>query len=401
MKQNKARILLVCPLPPPVHGSSIVSRNIVESELLNSAFKVDCVNISTSRTMSEIGKFPIAKLWRYVGSLLRMLWLLLTRRYELVYLAITVNGIGFLKDFPFVAMARIFCRRRVIHQHNKGMAPYARKRIFGALLRYAYKGTKVMLLSERLYEDISDVVSHEQVLVCPNGIAPLKEEGIQNNWKVQTPEPTLLYLSNLIESKGVWVVLDACKILKDKGFSFHCYFVGGVSKQIDADVFAEAVRERGLESMVEYVGPKYGPDKDAYWQKADVFVFPTFYYNECFPLVVLEAMQRHVAVVSTSEAAVPDIVDEGVTGLLVDSAILRQTSCNEMLGKSATAEDRERSRHFNPARGQETAQALQRLLTDPELRRRMGEAGYEKYQREFTLEAFERRMLECLKNSIK
>ena len=54
MKKRNPRVLLVCPLPPPVHGSSMVSNCIRESRLINGAFDVDCVNISTSRGMAEI-----------------------------------------------------------------------------------------------------------------------------------------------------------------------------------------------------------------------------------------------------------------------------------------------------------------------------------------------------------
>ena len=56
MLENNAKILFVCPLPPPVHGSSMVSQSIKESSVLNDEFEMDFVNLSTSRTMEEIDK---------------------------------------------------------------------------------------------------------------------------------------------------------------------------------------------------------------------------------------------------------------------------------------------------------------------------------------------------------
>jgi hypothetical protein len=50
MLENNAKILFVCPLPPPVHGSSMVSQSIKESSVLNDEFEMDFVNLSTSRT---------------------------------------------------------------------------------------------------------------------------------------------------------------------------------------------------------------------------------------------------------------------------------------------------------------------------------------------------------------
>jgi glycosyltransferase involved in cell wall biosynthesis len=125
-----------------------------------------------------------------------------------------------------------------------------------------------------------------------------------------SPTVNLLFLSNLIPSKGVYVLLDACKILKEKGQDFHCHFVGGESKEINRSVFEQAVRERGLDDCVTYHGPKYGEDKERYWQMADIFVQPTF--EDCFPLTLVEAMQNRLPIISTDEGAIPDIVKNGI-----------------------------------------------------------------------------------------
>lgn len=392
----------MAPLPPPVHGSSVVSKQIKDSKLINDAFRCDFVNNSNSRKMNEIGKFPIAKIGRYLGAYFCMLWKLLTHRYDLTYLAITVNGIGFLKDWPFAITARLLSRHHVIHQHNKGMDGYVEKWPYSWMLRSCYKNAKVILLSWKLYEDISKVVSEEQVMVCPNGLTiPEILVNGEGNVKAKTNAiPVFLFLSNLIESKGVYVLLDACKILKDNGQKFRCVYVGGVSKQINIESFELSIHERGLEDCVKYVGPKYGEDKEAYWNDADVFVFPTFYYNECFPLVVLEAMQHRLPVVTSNEAGIPDMVKDGQNGYLVDAKVLKKNSSRETLGSLATDEEREKSRQFNAIRGAETARALELLLTNPDLRHQMGEAGYERYKRLYTQEVFENRMLECLKKSL-
>ncbi len=53
---GKARLLMVAPLPPPVLGSSMVSQSMKESSILNEQFRMDWVNLSTSRRMEEIDK---------------------------------------------------------------------------------------------------------------------------------------------------------------------------------------------------------------------------------------------------------------------------------------------------------------------------------------------------------
>ena len=416
------RILFIAPLPPPVHGSAMVSKYIKDSAKVQSVAQCDWVNLSTSRRMDEIGKGGAMKLLRFMGAYLKTLWLLLTHRYDLCYLAITCHGIGFLKDAPFVWLCKMFGCRVLIHQHNKGMSNCIERWPYRWLIPYIYKRARVMLLSWHLYPDIAKVVKREQVVICANGIAAeqqvncdgslvnvasprlnaaeqrlivtgslvnVAEQRLKDNQSQGDDSPAtalrltsssaainrseaaslpvnLLFLSNLIPSKGVYVLLDACRILKDKGLDFQCNFVGGETKEIDRARFEAEVQKRGLEGMVRYEGPKYGEEKEEYWRSSDVFVQPTF--EDCFPLTIVEAMQHGLPVVSTDEGAVPDMVADGVNGFVCER--------KDVSG---------------------LAGALERLITDAALRMRMGEVGRKRYEEEFTLERFEERFAECLR----
>ena len=126
--------------------------------------------------------------------------------------------------------------------------------------------------------------------------------------------------------------------------------------------------------MAVYHGRKYGKDKEAFFCSADVFVFPTFYHNECFPLVLLEAMEHGLPCISTTEGGIPGIIEDGQTGYLVP-------------------------KHD----AQALAEKMQILLFDTDLRCNMGKNGRDKFEREFTLDRFEKRMcgiLEELVNSL-
>lgn len=364
---KKKRILFMTPLPPPVHGSAMMSQYIKESKLINEAFDCDYVNLSTSRRMDEIGKTSIAKLGRFIGSYAKVLGKLLCHRYDLCYLAITCHDIGFLKDAPFVLMCKLFRRKVVIHQHNKGMAGCVDKPLYRWLLPLVYRNTKVILLSWRLYPDIEKVVKKEQILICPNGIPEtLKEEPVaKRNNKI----PHLLFLSIFLITKGVLVLLDALEILKEKGYSFVCDFVGGETAEIDAARFKDEVEKRGLDRLVIYNGRQYGVDKERFFKQADAFILPS--YNECFPLVNLEAMQYKLPVITTNEGGIADIVEEGVNGFVREK-------------QDAVA----------------VADRLAVLLADENLRLSMGESGYRKYKANYTINRFEMNLLECLKKSI-
>ena len=268
------------------------------------------------------------------------------------------DGVGFLKDAPFVLLCKLFRHKVVIHQHNKGMAKDVDRHIYRWLLPMVYRNTKVILLSWRLYADIEKVVKREQVMICPNGIP-------DTNSKITSAErhndvPHILFLSNLIVSKGVLVLLDALKTLKERGCRFVCDFVGGETKELDGRRFALEIEARGLDDIAVYHGRKYGKDKEAFLQTADIFVFPTFYFNECFPLVIIEAMMNGLPVISTDEGGIRDEVKDGKNGFVVkpqDSKVL--------------------------------ADAIQRLLDDKNARHTMGAEGRRMFKERFTMVYFE------------
>ncbi len=360
----RQRILFVVTLPPPVHGSAMVSQYIKDSKLINEHYKCDFVNLSTSRKMDEIGKKSPIKIWRFLSSYLILLYKLIVHRYALCYLAITCHGMGFLKDAPFVLLCKLFGRKIFIHQHNKGMNKDVDRPVFKHLLLLVYKNTKVILLSWRLYPDIEKVVKREQVLICPNGIPETFREDPHFNRNNKVPR--LLFLSNLIESKGVIILLDACEILKDRGYSFVCNFVVGETKEIDAARFKEEVKRRGLNQVVVYHGRKYGKEKRNSFENADMFILPT--YNETFGLVNLEAMEYKLPIVTTDEGGIPDVVKDGINGL-----ICQQRNADDLADKIAY------------------------LIDHPQERVKMGEEGYKLYKKNFTYSCFENQLFNILK----
>lgn len=370
----KSKILFIMHMPPPVHGAAMVGQYIHDSELINREFDSYYINLTTAKNLQDIGKVGMRKLFDFFKLLRKIRKTLNEVKPDMVYITPNACGGAFYKDFVVVQMIKAMDFCVVAHYHNKGVATHMGKWLDNALYKRFFKGIKVILLSECLYEDVKKYVDKKNVFICANGIPSSSAldshslfSAIHNN-KI----PHILFLSNLLVSKGAVVLLDALRILKDKGCSFICDFVGGETVEMDAVLFENEVAKRGLDGIVVYQGRKYGKDKETFFNSADMFVFPTFYHNECFPLVLLEAMEHGLPCISTTEGGIPGIVDDGMTGYLVP-------------------------KHDAMA----LADKIEILLQNADLRQRMGLAGREKFEREFTLEVFEKRMTEILSENVK
>lgn len=368
-KQKKDTILFILHLPPPVHGAAMVGKYIHDSKVVNEAFDCHYINLTTAKDLADIGRIGVRKLGRFAALLKKIRKEVRRLRPQLVYVTPNACGGAFYKDFIVVQMLKRMGCRVVVHYHNKGVSTRQDRWLDNLLYRRFFKGLKVILLAEALYRDVEKYVSRNDIYICPNGIPESlsdEPEAARHN-KI----PHFLFLSNLLESKGVLVLLDACKILKEKGYSFVCDFVGGETAEIDATRFAHEVEVRSLNRIAVYQGRKYGNEKNAFFEKADAFVFPTYYPNETFGLVNLEAMEWKLPIVSTDEGGIPDVVKNGENGLI----------CKKKNADSL-------------------ADCMEQLLNSEDLRIKMGEDGYKKFKQFFTLSSFESNCVQVLTNVI-
>lgn len=360
MTETRKNILFMLHLPPPVHGSTLVGEMLKKSKIINDTFQGRYINLILSTRVHESGKTNLKKLIRFMVIWLHLLGKLIHRKPDLCYYALTTTGSGFKKDVLLISLLRLFRVRIVYHIHNKGIIHARMKKINHLLYKFVFKNSRVILLSQYLYYDIEEYVSQDQVYICPNGVKDYQP----NTTFLTLPENGLfkiLFFSNLIEEKGVFTLVAACSILKDKGYTFQCDFVGGEG-DVTEKQFLAFVEEKGLLEQVKYLGKRYGKLKEMAFEQANVFVLPSRY--DCFPLVILEAMQHSLAVITALEGGMPDMVDEGITGFLI-------------------------SRYDDAVA---LAEKLEYFIINPSSRKQMGANGRIKYERNFTLPIFEQRM---------
>lgn len=167
----------------------------------------------------------------------------------------------------------------------------------------------------------------------------------------------ILCVGTLHEVKGQAYLIEACRLLLERGLNFECHFVGDGP---DRQSLTKLADQAGLLGKICFHGLLTRDEVARLLLDADVLVAPSVPTSdgrrEGIPVVLMEAMGSGVPVIASTLSGIPELVNDQLTGLLVPP-------------RDATS----------------LADALESYLKDPDLRRRFGRAGREKVVGEFDL----------------
>jgi len=320
-------------LPPPVHGQSTMNKIVFDSALIRQNFCCKFIPLHFA-TIGNIGKFSALKSLKMVKYFFIILLNLIFFSPDLVYFTISAKGNPFYRDVIYMTLFKIFRKKIAVHLHAKGIKKEAaNSRFKKRLYEYAFNNINIIHLSELLKSDFEGLNINSRFFFLPNGLIDVRHRDTEaQRHKVENPlNPTLvkgdanyppsessclnlLYISNLFVSKGILILLDALAILHKSDLNFNCILAGGEG-DISKDSLLSKIDSLELTDKVIYAGAVYGEQKEQLFNKSDVLVFPTL--EDCFPLVILEAMQSGLAVISTAEGAIPQIVEDGKNGYVI------------------------------------------------------------------------------------
>lgn len=307
----KKRILFFLHLPPPVHGASLVGCIIKDNFDLEGIYSKKYNSIGTTKYFSERRKFKLVKLFRFVNNYIKNIFQLFIFHPHLVYLTCSTHGLGFVKDSLYILICKILKIKVLLHFHNKG---FHKKKLsyFGTLYHnFVLNNVKSIILSERIVSFYNPFIINSNVFFLGNGISDPHKEYM---YRIK-PEFRILVVSNLIVSKGIKESLLIISELKKQGFNLFLDIVGDEAEIsfLELNKFCE---ELNIMELVKIHGPLYDKDKWAVFNEASIFLYPSF--EDCFPLVLLEALSYGLPIISTNEGAICDIVDEGSNGFISD-----------------------------------------------------------------------------------
>ncbi len=360
MEDSRMRVLTIGSTPPPVHGSSVMTERFI-SALEERRHEVVVVQRRLSLDIKEVGRLQPAKVVRACRFWLTLLRLLARDRgfHGCVHF-LTCSPSSFLVD---VVTTKILARYRlpIIHYiHGIGFRNLAaRSPRFESLVGSTLgRAAAVVILGESGRDDISPWVAAEKVRIVPNAIPPISAPEVKVERR-RSETTRFLYLSTLDPEKGAHSFVDAALILGSRWPDIEFVLAGQPASTGTLEDLVAKVGASGGRTRVEFVGPVYGEEKARLLRSVDVFVFPTRYKHENFPLVNLEAMSAGLPVISTTQGCVRDQVDDGITGILVPPGDIHAL-----------------------------VQAMEELHRNSALRTRLGENGRRKFQKEYSLAVY-------------
>lgn len=210
-------------------------------------------------------------------------------------------------------------------------------------------GKRIHLLSERKVS----VVYNSLPLTPPDPQWYHHQRDIlRREWQIEDSQTVLLFCGRLEPQKGFDVLLRALDVVRNKTGNFKLVVCGIGECEAEYRALAEQL---GVDSYIKWEGWVSSTSK--YYTASDIYVMPSRW--ESFGLVFLEAMNFRKPIIATTTQAIPEVVANGVNGLL---------SANEDI--------------------QGLADNLLTLINDPAQQKVMGDAGYSRLYSTFSFEHF-------------
>jgi len=206
----------------------------------------------------------------------------------------------------------------------------------------------------------------DRVSSIPNGVdaarfAPdVRDDGLRVAHGASDEDVLILCPCRLVRVKGVAHLVNALPMVLRRCSSVRLLVAGDGSERAHLEAAAVAL---GVRDRISFAGSVPNSDMPSYYAASDIVVVPSLI--EATSIAALEAMSTAKPVVATRVGGLPELIRDGVSGVLVE-----------------------------PADETELADAITRLATDPALRRSIGKAARERVLREFTWQAIASRTVE-------
>lgn len=297
------RVLFLAQVPPPVHGVTTISAAVREVMQGMPGLEVDSMWMGGASGMGDIGRRSWRKLLGFAGLLGRLgLKFVTGQRYAVSYQTLAPHGDAAIRDGLVILFSKLVGQRMLVHLHTRGLEEVLTGKGWRErLLRTALRGTELIAVSEGVARAAAEAGEFTKVHRLLNFVADPGQVACRQRGPL-----TLGWLGNYDPRKGVLRFVEIVAALRARGLDVRGLIAGAPTKNLSAEELDAEIAVRGLGAHIERHGFVAGAEKEAWFRRLDVFVYPT--RHDLAPLVVLEAMAHGV---------VPIVFDTGALGELV------------------------------------------------------------------------------------
>lgn len=310
----RPRVLVAAPFPPPITGQSLVTE--MAADALATVAEVDRLDTADrTRVWRRPWALPSRRAARWRACIAEVRERLRAYDVDVVYLTPASSPLGFVRDLLLVAVVPPDVPI-VAHVH---VGDYGRllRGPLGPLARaVARRFWRILTPSAYAAEGAREALPEADPLVVPNTVRPglrFTPAEVDAAWaERRRRRPVVLFLSNMIPSKGYGVLAEAAPLLRH---DVDLVFAGAWADDGDRAAFEARLADLGQAARV--VGAVDVDQTRELFRSASVFAFPSTYPHESLPLAVLEAKAAGCAVVAVDHAGVSEMVRDGVDGRLI------------------------------------------------------------------------------------
>lgn len=353
-----ARLVVVSQIPPPHHGSTMMTLVFLEMlDELSVEFKL--IDRRFSKKLGDIGRFSAAKMARAFGLLSRLIKMQIEWKPTGYVLFITNRPASFLVDWALTELMRAFQRPIINYVHTSGFTALAnRNRIFRILVKRSLSSAHTTVcLGDSLVADVSWATTGN-IVTIPN--TPHALPSSSSSAEARSSVPTFLFLSNLIPEKGakdfIEAAIDVCSTHAEVKF----VVAGATPDAATLKELTDQVQASPWHRRITFVGRADEKMKWRLLQSSYSLVFPSTYAFEAQPLSIVEAMSTGLPVIAYDTGGIRDLVTDDVTGYLLA-----------------------------PNDRQSLRMSMTKLLDDESLAAGLGKNALAKYNKTFSLAAYQ------------
>lgn len=292
-------VVMIGPSPRSHGGMASVISTFIKAGYLE---ENKHIFISTQVDGGVFRKVLIAS-WSYF----RFIYLLLTGRVGLLH-AHVASGLSFWRKFAFISTAQLAGCPVVFHLHGGKFRhfierqPPWRRQISLSLMR---RCSHILALTKDTSEWLAEIIQSKPITTFPNPI-------IFESGRLHERPLNVLFLGRISEEKGIFDLLSAFATV-NKQLAEARLIIGGDGDVSAAKDFSEKL---GILNAVRFVGWLDEVARAEWLDNSAVFVLPSLF--EQMPMTILEAMAAGTPIVATRVGAIPDMLEKGKCGTLVE-----------------------------------------------------------------------------------